>query len=511
MSLPKNMSLCVSAGLLVAIAGGMTAAVACPEHDKAPACDEIAPTPPAAQGEILHVSAPHAPHAPTVIHAVHTPETGMHVHTPHAPHAPHAASAPHGIHQTSASSGRGQNQTSTWTFDDDESGSTQKIVYVTSSDDGKYEVRVEGPDVEVKHNGKVIARELVEINDGVVVIHDGRGDAIKQFVVAPKGGALVRRSGARGGAGQGIAWDSDADIKVFAPNDAKFGWASSGETPPVMVGIHQTEISDALRWHLRLKDTPAILVERVIDGLPADEAGVRQYDVIISIDGSEGASGNVLTKVLREKEAGDDLEMYVISRGDKKKVTLELAPYDGKRLGASNSQGLFEAAPGQRQALRFGDGAWTMDLDGLADLEGSFDIDVEELHEKIRKQYEEMHSAYEKKGLSLEQRERAEAESHKALAMLNERMHEHVAKAEERARAAAERALELRGNRLVFPEHLSNRWEGAGEDLEARLGDLEGRLDELNAVIEDRMDMMMDRLARMMDELEESIEERDED
>jgi hypothetical protein len=106
-------------------------------------------------------------------------------------------------------------------------------------------------------------------------------------------------------------------------------WASE---PEVMMGIHLGEPDAALCSHLRLEEGIATMVSGLRVGLPADEAGLGLYDVIIKIDDQTPADPASLQKALAEKEPGDVVTLTVIHEGRKQKVTVELEAYDGKAM-----------------------------------------------------------------------------------------------------------------------------------------------------------------------------------
>jgi len=118
-----------------------------------------------------------------------------------------------------------------------------------------------------------------------------------------------------------------------APPEVGFMTRTRAEAPPVMLGISFDDPGPALRHHLGLGERGAIMIEQVVEGTPASEAGLKRWDVIVSIDGSKEASGEILHDALMSHEPGDELKLWVMRGCEKKDFEVELAPYDAQKLG----------------------------------------------------------------------------------------------------------------------------------------------------------------------------------
>jgi PDZ domain len=266
--------------------------------------------------------------------------------------------------------------------------------------------------------------------------------------------------------------------------------------PKVMLGINLGEPSKVLRKHLNLKDgTQAILVESVIDGLPADKSGLEDFDVIISIDGSDDAHGELLKKVLSEKDAGDMMKLIVLRGGEKIKIKVKLAAYDGKALTSVSKSSYI--LPAGEEVIDFD----FKFLDKLG--EGEFgNLQGAEL-ERIKG---ELHRVFTE---SNEQREKAYVIRAKAMDAMKD---------------VERQIVEFRDGKLIIRanadldrrvEHLKGRVHVAGEklhheaiaphtqELDHRLAELEERLDDQMARMSDQMDRLADMFERLMDRLED--------
>lgn len=344
-------------------------------------------------------------------------------------------------------------------------------ITINSDDNGTtYQITIDGNDLNAKVDGKTIDPDRVEWKDGVVSIKDKHGDVMQTFRVG-------------GDDHDAFAFGAAPAAPVPPVPPVAMVEGVHFEHPPVMVGINQTEPTPALRWQLGLdEDTPAILVERVLDGLPADKGGLHRYDVIVGIDGSHGANSTILHDALMDKNPGDTLTLDVISRGERKAVTLNLTPYDaGKLLVRVGEEGESEAPTAPGNYFR-----WTTTPDA-PDADQDWGQYGRELREKAMAELQNSLGRYQ--GTD---REQVQREIEQALKEQQDALREHF----DAARRQYDQALELRGNRLVLPRvapdgNVVIGLERAKTEANDRIAALEDRLDQLeerlNATLEQAM------------------------
>jgi hypothetical protein len=205
---------------------------------------------------------------------------------------------------------------------DDDSRSTSESI----------EIRLDDGKLTVTRNGKEVAGGQIKIDDGNVIIFDKDGNKIKQFNIG----------GLTGKAGQFKYWMSDAADKI-APmiEEFKTELADAASRPKVMLGIQISEPGPALEYHLELAPGKTAMISGVFEGLAADEAGLKPYDIIEKVDGKvlEGASG--IRQALADKEPGDFVTLSVIHQGKSREYKIKLPKYDpetmmrAKLLGAA--------------------------------------------------------------------------------------------------------------------------------------------------------------------------------
>lgn len=149
------------------------------------------------------------------------------------------------------------------------------------------------------------------------------------------GGALVNLQGELIGINMAIATNSGffQGIGFAIPsNDAKFiteQVIKDGRIRRGYIGIYMKAVEEdaALRSALGLKEgSGGILVEDVVAGAPAAEAGVQPFDVITKVDGFEVEDNGDLLGLIAGKRVGDTAKLTIMRDvdGDVKEVELRM-------------------------------------------------------------------------------------------------------------------------------------------------------------------------------------------
>ncbi len=71
----------------------------------------------------------------------------------------------------------------------------------------------------------------------------------------------------------------------------------------------------------------AALITEVIDGSPADKAGLRRGDIILAVDGERLSQTYSLADALSEHQPGDKVTLTVWERGRRRELNVTLAPH----------------------------------------------------------------------------------------------------------------------------------------------------------------------------------------
>ena len=330
-------------------------------------------------------------------------------------------------------------------------------------------ITINNGDVRVILNGERIPEDRIRTSSDGIDILDAKGNVIKHvdlqvaegrrgmtFSATPRVRGMIRAP--QGEARQNIVVDEIA-------------------RPPVMLGITMNDADKAILEHLGVGSKSAIVIESVLDGLPAKRAGLRPNDIIVSIDGKEPANQDTLRKVLRAKSPGDELVLKLVRQGDKKSVVVALDEYDAGALGVSSM-------PGE---LRFN---------------AEQDVAREQM-ERAREQLERSRRIIEQQlkevdSVRREEIERSISQAMRALEVQKGAMAREQAARQRYAWAFAPDtdADEDEDNVMFFAPPATvrssgNQWRDAREDLE----ELEERFDEL----EDRLERIDEKLDRLLD------------
>ena len=337
---------------------------------------------------------------------------------------------------------------------------------VTIDDDREIRVEVREGRVRAWIDGKRVADDQIRVaGDGRTTILDCDGASVHElrtgdtFVSSGPGGGNVTGWVTRRGDGS-----MPAVIVREGQNLARFD--PSAGLPPVMIGINHSSVGEALRYHLGVPER-SIIIERVIDGLPAAQAGLRRHDILVQMEGQEGVDAGALTRVLRGKSPGDELKV-VVRRGDELlPITLELRAYDAAALAMGSGAGLATGSPAPTFPGVPVPPAPPADL-----AQRQAELEYRELVERLRGPLE---------GLTI-----------------------------------------FEGDRLVVPdqEDLLNRFRLLERELEAvapqfenefvgRMEAFEQRMDELEQRMETGLDRLFDRLERSLERMERAMRERD--
>ena len=139
----------------------------------------------------------------------------------------------------------------------------------------------------------------------------------------------INQSTASPGTAQGIGFAIPANTVVqtagvLARNPGKTLEANSTGTGRGFLGVGLTAISSNVRTQIGYHDQGGVAVAQVVDGSPADKAGLEPGDVIQTIDGKAVNSPTDLTNAIAGMKPGTKVTMRVWGQGVKQNVTVTL-------------------------------------------------------------------------------------------------------------------------------------------------------------------------------------------
>jgi len=170
----------------------------------------------------------------------------------------------------------------------------------------------------------------------------GRSEALDQVIqtdaaINPgnSGGPLLNLRGEVVGVNVAIVAGSQ-NIGFALPADSVKGVVESfrryGRIVRPFLGVRYIQVTPSLKEKNKLPVDYGALVIRgeskdelaVIPGSPADKAGITENDIILEVDGLKLDSNSNLAAIIRSKKVGGKIELTIIHKGEKKKVTVTL-------------------------------------------------------------------------------------------------------------------------------------------------------------------------------------------
>ncbi|MEQ9208132.1 MAG: PDZ domain-containing protein [Phycisphaerales bacterium] len=418
------------------------------------------------------------------------------------------------------------------------SKTTSKNSWIQKVNDGKhvYELRMEDDIIFVKVDGKSIPESRIKKDDKSVIVFKDDGGKLYEFdiawsVDAPPHAPHPPR--ATGIGNRNIFVSSDGKVH---PVDHEITVAYdelARATPKVMLGIYSDEPAESLREHLGIEGE-ALIVQSVIKGLSADKAGIKDNDIIISIDGSDGVSQNGLTKILGKHNPGDEIKIVVLRKGQKMSLNTKLLEYNPEALGHSKPGGpqVWVTEDDSRfPALLHNDGSAAPSFERFFSPEtrekthakiiealrsqGISNEKIEQIENEIIEALDrDLWSSFGQSGQDNFFRFRTDDTNNQDQRFLVESMQR---KAEQAMRDAERLTLEYKDGQLLLKRHaegLEQKLKALNEqvheslpviesELQGRLGELEARLDTLEEALDSQMDSLSGLIERLIDRLDE--------
>ena len=114
------------------------------------------------------------------------------------------------------------------------------------------------------------------------------------------------------------------------------------------LGAGLKEISGGLRTLLDLQANEGVLVTEVEDKGPAAKAGIEKMDIILSFAGKKVSTPNQLQQLIRNQKPGSTVEVFLLSKREKRSVSVTLG---GKIYAESSAKNPLEKLLSQRGDL----------------------------------------------------------------------------------------------------------------------------------------------------------------
>ena len=108
-------------------------------------------------------------------------------------------------------------------------------------------------------------------------------------------------------------------IDKYRPGKHSYSWYSGSQS---YIGIQLTELTDQLRMYFGVREDEGVLIAEVEEDSPAEEAGLKAGDVIVSVDDEEITDAGDVQEVIHEKDEGETVGVGVVR--DKRKIEVSV-------------------------------------------------------------------------------------------------------------------------------------------------------------------------------------------
>lgn len=179
-----------------------------------------------------------------------------------------------------------------------------------------YEVEIKDGKLTAKIDGKKVPAKRVKREGGTVTILDDAGEVLKTFEVGEAGSP--RAFAFRGGQGGRLFVTPSAPA---APQPPAVAWTEVKEPPKTMIGIRMDDEAEG-----------DVVLTDVVENLPAAKAGLLAGDTLVSIAGTKITQVTDVREAIKDKNAGDKVEVVVRRDGEEKTFTVTLEAWDQATL-----------------------------------------------------------------------------------------------------------------------------------------------------------------------------------
>jgi serine protease Do len=135
--------------------------------------------------------------------------------------------------------------------------------------------------------------------------------------------------------GQGIGFAIPVNLaeKIIAQLKDK------GEVTRGWLGVQIQDLTTELAEYYGMDTDKGVLVVQVLEGDPAEKAGIKPNDIIIAVNGQQVETGRELSNIIANTPIGGKTRITLLRGGDKKTLTATVArqPDDQTKIGAKKS------------------------------------------------------------------------------------------------------------------------------------------------------------------------------
>ena len=112
---------------------------------------------------------------------------------------------------------------------------------------------------------------------------------------------------------------------------------ATGEVTRGWLGVAIQDLTKEMVEYYNLKENKGVLVAKVFENDPADKAGIKEQDIIISINGKQIASSRELTSMIAGLVVGEKAKVTVLRNGKEKTFTVDIAKREDDKLASDRT------------------------------------------------------------------------------------------------------------------------------------------------------------------------------
>ena len=149
----------------------------------------------------------------------------------------------------------------------------------------------------------------------------GRVVGVNTAIYSPNGGSV----------GIGFA------IPARAAKETVAQLIANGSVTRGWLGVQLQEVTTELAAALALKERTGVLLAEVLDGAPAQAAGLEDGDVILEIGDEDVDGTNKLSRLVASYSPGDDVRVKILRDGRERNLTVTLGLRDGDQVAEADT------------------------------------------------------------------------------------------------------------------------------------------------------------------------------
>ncbi|MEJ2658121.1 MAG: DegQ family serine endoprotease [Desulfobacterales bacterium] len=133
--------------------------------------------------------------------------------------------------------------------------------------------------------------------------------------------------------GQGIGFAIPVNLAKNIIGQLK----NSGEVTRGWLGVGIQDISEEVAEYYGIKEKNGVLVTEVFPGDPADAAGIKPKDIIVSVNGKAIDSARKLTGIIADTSVGDRIQIDVVRNGKTKTFNVKVAKREETKISRKST------------------------------------------------------------------------------------------------------------------------------------------------------------------------------